>query len=202
MKLEKKIYASFHEVFVPVNESDRKRTWFNARNKHFPLSGEIDCGRFQRVISLFCYPSVFFCPAIPPVSGSRNLQLRFRSRYGRRVLVAPRRIPNQRDSIRRVSRRHVRTRAYVLRDPPVSLFLFTVRLFFRSTSPRLFFALVVETAHWSSSFFLILDLFCVLLSPSRLFLLLGCRLSYFRALFLPFGSFSYDFSLLITSCTD
>lgn len=69
MKLEKKIYASFHEMFVPENESDRKRTWFNARNKHFPLSGEIDRGRFQRVISLFCYPSVFFCPATPRFRG-------------------------------------------------------------------------------------------------------------------------------------
>lgn len=69
MKLEKKIYASFHEVFVTENESDRKRNWFNARNKHFPLSGEIDCGRFQRVISLFCHPSVFFCPATPRFRG-------------------------------------------------------------------------------------------------------------------------------------
>lgn len=140
-------------MFVPENESDRKRTWFNARNKHFPLSGEIDCGRFQRVISLFCYPSVFFLSGDSPVSGSRNLQLRFRSRYGCRVLVAPRRIPNQRDSIRRVSRRTCTHACIRLRDPPViSLFLFTVRLFFRSTSPRLSFALE-STAHWSSSFF-------------------------------------------------
>lgn len=195
MKSEK-FYVLFYEVFTI--ESDQNWTWFNPVEQIF--SGKVSHSRdFGKTFRL----SAIRCPLLSGdflVSGSRNLFLRFRWQYGCRVLVARRRIPNQRDSIRRIT--HVRTRAYAIHQLPsrsASSFLpFPLASFFPSTSPCLFLA-PEPTTHWSSSVFYPRPV-CVLLSPSRLFLLL-LLISFLRSPF-SFGSFPHDFPLSIFLCME
>lgn len=133
MKSEK-FYVSFYEMLFE-NESDQNRPWFSMWRNIFRKNQPWQ--RFRQSWRRFIFPlpssrsvSSTWCSLLYGdflVSGSRNLQLRFRWQYGCRVLVVPQRIPNQRDSIRRVSRTHA---CICLRDPPapVSLNLFVFYL--------------------------------------------------------------------------